>query len=307
MIPTQKKHELTKHYFIADPSHWPVIGAIGLFCIVFGIVQLLHHNAPGPYFLLAGLAIILITMFSWFGMVVNESLQGLHSEQMDRTYRWGMMWFIVSEVALFAVFFIALFYTRIFAVPELGATPFEWTQTILFYKGAATHKYLWPEFKSTWPLLINPNPKLFPGPSQVIGTWGIPAINTLLLLSSAVTVTWAHWGLKKGRRRQLNIGLILTILLGCTFLFIQSREYIEAYTEYHLTLASGIYGATFFMLTGLHAMHVSIGVIMLSIILIRCLKGHFLPENHFAFEAVSWYWHFVDVVWLFLFIFVYWI
>jgi cytochrome c oxidase subunit 3 len=226
---------------------------------------------------------------------------------MDRTYRWGMVWFIVSEIFLFGIFFFVLFYTRVFSLAELGGTSSELMRTLLIYKGGFTHKILWPNFQYVWPLLTNPNSSLFVGPKEVIYTWGIPALNTVLLLSSAVTVTWAHWGLKKGNRTQLIVGLILTILLGATFEGFQVFEYTEAYTEFHLTLASGIYGTTFFTLTGLHAMHVSVGLIMLTVILIRCLKGHFLPEHHFAFEAVSWYWHFVDVVWLILFVFVYWL
>jgi cytochrome c oxidase subunit III len=218
-----------------------------------------------------------------------------------------MLWFIVSEIFLFGIFFGALFYTRVFGLSELGGVASDLAKDLLLYKGGLTHKYLWPSFNYVWPLLKNPNPSLFTGPKEVIYTWAIPALNTVILLSSAVTVTWAHWGLKKGNRRQLVIGLILTILLGATFEGFQAHEYIEAYTEFNLTLASGIYGTTFFTLTGLHAMHVTVGVIMLSIILIRSLKGHFLPEHHFAFEAVSWYWHFVDVVWLILFVFVYWL
>lgn len=302
-----KKYEPTKDYFIADPSFWPIVGSVGLFTTVFGLVQLLHGGVVGPYLIAGGLALLLTTMFGWFGKVINESLNGLHSTQMDRTYRWGMLWFIVSEFALFFVFFLALFYTRIFTVPELGAAPFEFAKDLMIYRGGDTHHYLWPNFHAVWPLLTNPNPQLYKGPHEVISTWGIPALNTLLLLSSAVTVTWAHWGFKKGNRKQIIIGLMLTILLGAIFEGFQAHEYHEAYTEFNLTLASGIYGTTFFMLTGLHAMHVSIGVIMLTIILIRCMKGHFLPEHHFAFEAVSWYWHFVDVVWLFLFVFVYWL
>ncbi len=302
-----KKYEPVKYYFIADPSFWPLVGSLGLFCTVFGLVQVLHHGDVGPYFMALGLALLFTTMFGWFGLVVKESLSGLHSAQMDRTYRWGMMWFIVSEFALFGVFFLALFYTRLFTVPELGAEPFAFAKDLMMTKGAATHHYLWPQFQTAWPLLQNPNPQLYHGPKAVIYTWGIPALNTILLLSSAATVTWAHWGLKKNNRRQLIIGLALTILLGFTFEAIQMSEYYEAYTELGLTLGSGIYGSTFFTLTGLHAAHVSIGAIMLLIILIRCIKGHFLPEHHFAFEAVSWYWHFVDVVWLFLFVFVYWL
>lgn len=302
-----KKYQPVKYYFIADPSFWPIIGSCGLFCTVFGLVQILHGGAIGPYIMVFGLALLLTTMFGWFGVVIKESLAGLHSHQMDRTYRWGMLWFIVSEVALFSVFFIALFYTRIFGVPELGGISGDITRDLLLTKGPATHNYLWPNFQAVWPLLTNPNPKLYPGPEEVIYTWGIPALNTLILLSSAVTVTWAHWGLKKGNWRQVIIGLILTIVLGCIFEGFQAHEYIMAYKEFHLTLASGIYGTTFFTLTGLHAMHVSIGVIMLMVILIRCWRRHFLPEHHFGFEAVSWYWHFVDVVWLFLFVFVYWL
>ena len=302
-----KKHQPVNYYFIADPSFWPIIGSIGLFCTVLGLVQILHKGVIGPYLMGLGILILLTTMFGWFSHVIRESLQGLHSPQMDRTYRWGMLWFIVSEIALFGVFFLALFYTRIFTIPELGNAPFAFAKELLLTEGSATHQYLWPKFQAAWPLLTNPNPQLYPGPKEVIYTWGIPALNTLILLTSALTVTWAHWGLKKNNRRQLIIGLILTILLGVIFEGMQAHEYYAAYTEFNLTLASGIYGTTFFTLTGLHAMHVSIGAIMLTVILIRCLKGHFLPEHHFAFEAVSWYWHFVDVVWLFLFVFVYWL
>lgn len=307
MTTPMKKYQPVNYYFIADPSFWPITGSTGLFCTVLGLVLTLHASAFGPYLIAGGIAILLATMFGWFGHVVNESLAGLHSHQMDKTYRWGMLWFIVSEIALFTVFFIALFYTRLFTVPEIGADPFKFAVALDLYKGTATHHYLWPNFQTIWPLLKNPNPDLYTGPKGVMYTWGIPALNTAILLSSAVTLTWAHWGLKKGNRSQVIIGLIMTIILGAIFEGFQAHEYIEAYTELNLTLASGIYGSTFFTLTGLHAMHVSIGVIMLTIILIRCLKGHFLPEHHFGFEAVSWYWHFVDVVWLFLFVFVYWL
>jgi cytochrome c oxidase subunit 3 len=303
----EKKYQPVKYYFIAPPSFWPMLGSMGLFLTVCGIVQMIHHDWYGPFIFTAGSILLITTIFGWFSHVVNESIQGLHSKQMDVTYRWGMFWFIVSEIALFGAFFGALFYARIFSVNELGADPSQLTKALWLYKGSATHQYLWPQFEAVWPLLKNPNPELYPGPREVVATWGLPAINTLILLTSAVTVTWAHWGLKKGNRTQLKIGLIVTILLGAIFLACQAHEYHLAYTEYGLTLGSGIYGSTFFTLTGLHAMHVTLGAIMLLVILVRCFKGHFLPEHHFAFEAVSWYWHFVDVVWLFLFIFVYWL
>jgi cytochrome c oxidase subunit 3 len=287
----------TKHYFIAAPSRWPLYGCIGLFLSVIGVVNIVHANWYGHYLLMSGIISLIYMMVNWFSAVINESQSGLHSAQMDRTYRWGMFWFITSEVFFFAIFFGALFYTRIFSVPQLGGgLPPE-----------ATHQLLWPQFLATWPLLKNPSPTQFPGPTAVIPTWGLPAVNTLLLLSSAVAVTFAHWGLKRNRRWQLNLGLLLTILLGASFLSLQAYEYTEAYTHFGLTLASGIYGTTFFMLTGFHAAHVTIGLTMLSVIFIRCLKGHFSADHAFGFEAVSWYWHFVDVVWLFLFVFVYWL
>ncbi len=145
------------------------------------------------------------------------------------------------------------------------------------------------------------------GAFEMMHAWGIPAINTLILLSSGVTVTWAHWGLKKNDRTQLILGLMATVALGFLFLVLQAYEYHHAYTELNLTLHSGIYGTTFFMLTGFHGLHVTLGATMLLVILMRSLKGHFTADHHFAFEAVAWYWHFVDVVWLGLFVFVYWL
>lgn len=307
MSNTSKEYKPVNYYFIADPSFWPILGSIGLFTTVIGLVQILHGGAVGPYLMVLGMGMLLTTMTGWFGAVIKESLAGLHSHQMDRTYRWGMFWFIVSELFLFGIFFGALFYTRMFTIPALSDTVGQLATALHLYNGPNTHLLLWPNFKGIWPLLVNPNPTLYPGPKAVIYTWEIPALNTILLLSSAVTVTWAHWALKKNLRGQLIVGLLATVILGFTFEYFQVREYFHAYMELGLTLASGIYGSTFFILTGLHAMHVTIGAIMLTIILLRVLRGHFMPEHHFGFEAVSWYWHMVDVVWIFLFIFVYWL
>jgi len=290
----KQSKKTVNYYYIAKPSYWPILGAISLFCLLAGGINLIHANWFGHYLLFAGTLLFAYTLFGWFGAVIQESQEGLHSAQMDRSYRWGMFWFIASEVAFFGAFFGALFYARFAALPDLGGnTP--------------THHVLWQNFQDVWPLLVNPNPKLFHGPLAVIPAWGIPALNTLILLSSAVAVTVAHWGLRSNNRTQLNLGLIVTILLGVSFLGIQAFEYHEAYTSLKLTLASGIYGTTFFMLTGFHAAHVTVGLTMLLVILVRCLKGHFTPQHHFAFEASAWYWHFVDVVWLFLFILVYWL
>jgi cytochrome c oxidase subunit III len=221
--------------------------------------------------------------------VIRESESGVHNQQVDLSFRWSMSWFIFSEVMFFAAFFGALFYTRVISVPGLAHGP--------------TVEYLWQGFKGGWP-------SAGPGiaePFTPMEAWGIPAINTLLLLSSGVTVTWAHWALKKNARGQLILGMFATIALGLSFLFLQGFEYAHAYSELGLTLGAGAYGATFFMLTGFHGFHVTIGTIMLITILGRCIAGHFKPEHHFGFEAVSWYWHFVDVVWLLLFVLVYWL
>jgi len=283
-------------YYLPSPSHWPIVGSIGLTTILAGAANWMHHHWYGPYMFFTGAMILVIMLFGWFGTVIRENQKGLYDEQVDRSYRWAMAWFIFSEVCFFAVFFGALFYARLYSVPRLGGEITE-----------LTHYLLWPGFSAVWPVLTNPDNQQFVGPEGVMGTWGLPAINTLILLTSGVTVTWAHWALKLNKRKQLIIGLMCTVALGILFLTFQAIEYGEAYEELNLTLSSGIYGTTFFMLTGFHGAHVTIGTIMLIVITLRSMKGHFTPENHFAFEGVAWYWHFVDVVWLFLFIFVYWL
>jgi cytochrome c oxidase subunit 3 len=252
---------------------------------------------PGPWLLLLGACTIVGMMATWFGQVIRESESGTYNAQVDRSFRWAMVWFIFSEVMFFAAFFGALFYVRMYVVDWLN-----------------TDKLLWPNYEATWPTAgpMGPMPVApwtLPGANEFtpMAAWGIPALNTFILLSSGATVTWAHWGLLKDNRAQLITGLFLTVALGVTFLGFQAYEYVHAYTELGLTLKTGIYGTTFFMLTGFHGFHVTMGTIMLTVILARAVKGHFRPDHHFGFEAVAWYWHFVDVVWLFLFIFVYWL
>ena len=225
-------------------------------------------------------------LFGWFGSVIRESEGGLFNQQVGKSFRLAMSWFIFSEVMFFAIFFGALFYARVLSVPWLSE--------------GDTMNMLWPGYAGGWPT-SGPGGK----PFETIGAWGIPAINTLILLSSGVTLTWAHWGLLKNKRSQLVLGLFLSVALGITFIALQALEYHHAYTELGLTLGAGIYGATFFMLTGFHGFHVTLGTLMLIVILLRSIKGHFTPESHFGFEGVAWYWHFVDVVWQLLFIFVY--
>jgi cytochrome c oxidase subunit 3 len=203
-----------------------------------------------------------------------------------------MMWFIFSEVMFFAAFFGALFYARTFVLPWLSGEG----------DGAFTNQYLWQGYVAGWP---DNGPAGIGGAFETIPAWGLPLINTLILLSSGVTITLAHHALKANARKALLWWLGATVLLGVFFLALQAEEYIHAYTELNLTLGSGIYGSTFFMLTGFHGMHVMLGTIMLAVMWLRCAKGHFSKDHHFAFEAVAWYWHFVDVVWLLLFLFVY--
>ncbi len=276
-------------YYIPQPSTWPIIGAVALMFMGFGAALTMNDLGAGPWLLLIGLAILVYLFFGWFGQVARESEAGTYNAQVDISFRWGMSWFIFSEVMFFAAFFGALFYVRILSVPDLGS--------------GASGEFLWPGFTPKWPVSGPAIEETF----TPMGAWGIPAINTLILLTSGATVTWAHWGLIKNNRSQLILGLILTIALGIVFLFLQGYEYYHAYHELNLTLTMGAYGATFFMLTGFHGFHVTMGTIMLMVILGRCLAGHFKPEHHFGFEGVSWYWHFVDVVWLLLFVLVYWL
>jgi cytochrome c oxidase subunit 3 len=279
-------------YYLPEPSHWPIVGSVGMFLLLFGFARFLHGSSM--MIMLAGAAIIIVMLFGWFGTVINESLSGMYNDRVDTSFRMGMGWFIFSEVMFFAAFFGALFYARMYSVPWLGGAS----------NNAMTHELLWSGFDAVWP---TNGPADVGGQYTPMGAWGIPAINTLILLSSGVTVTWAHWGLKKGDRTQLILGLMATVALGFLFLGLQAYEYRHAYHEMNLTLGSGIYGTTFYMLTGFHGLHVTLGATMLLVILIRSMKGHFTNEHHFAFEAVAWYWHFVDVVWLGLFVFVYWL
>ena len=279
-------------YYVPHGSRWPVIASVALFVTMIGFASWLNDTPWGRMVFLVGVAALAVTLFFWFRDVVRESLAGRYNRQVDISFRMGMIWFIFSEVMFFAAFFGALFYARQYAMPWLNGEG----------DGVMTNSLLWPEFSAAWP---SSGPAGVGGAYQTIPAWGLPLLNTLILLSSGVTVTIAHHALKAGERTKLLVFLGATVLLGCLFLAFQAEEYIHAYQELNLTLGSGIYGSTFFMLTGFHGLHVTLGTVMLAIIWLRCLKGHFTGNDHFAFEAVAWYWHFVDVVWLGLFLFVY--
>ncbi len=273
-------------YFIPEPSSWPVKGSIALFCMAIGAATWFNDLPPGPWLVAFGFAMLAYVLYGWFGTVVGESEAGKYNSQVDVSFRWSMSWFIFSEVMFFAAFFGALFYARQLSVPWLGDLE---------------HKLLWPDFGGQWPSAGPQASEKF----TTMGPFPIPALNTALLLMSGVTLTIAHHALKDNNRGRLKLFMALTIALGVLFLGFQAYEYSHAYSELNLKLTSGIYGSTFFLLTGFHGFHVTVGATMLIVILARCMKGHFTPDHHFAFEAVAWYWHFVDVVWLGLFFVVY--
>ena len=289
MARTASRSTRQPHYHVPQPMPWPIMGSAALFLMALGTAFVFNGADGGWVSVALGFMLLLYMMFRWFGDVIRESEDGRYGAWEDLSFRWGMSWFIFSEVMFFFGFFGALFWARVMSVPDLASLDH--------------NTYLWPGFSGHWPS-AGPD---FEEKFSPMGAWGIPAINTLLLLSSGVTLTYAHWGLVNNQRGKLNLFLFLTIVLGATFLALQIYEYGHAYAELNLKLTTGVYGTTFFMLTGFHGFHVTLGAIMLTVILVRCLSGHFKSDHHFAFEAVAWYWHFVDVVWLLLFVVVYWL
>jgi len=281
-------------YYVPHETKWPFLNTVALIVLFIGLANYMNGYTSGMSIMLTGLALVLIITYGWFSEVVRESEAGTYNAQVDISFRWGMVWFIFSEVMFFAAFFGALYYARELSLPWLGGDGSK----------VSTNIVLWPQFENVWP---SNGPTNAGGDFALMKASGIPAINTLILLTSGLTVTWAHHGLKEQNRNKLIYGLALTVLLGFIFVGFQAYEYMHAYSDLNLKMTSGIYGSTFYMLTGFHGFHVTLGAIMLTVILFRCTKGHFSGDNHFGFEAVAWYWHFVDVVWLGLFVFVYWL
>lgn len=279
------------HYFIPQPSRYPLFCGGALLFFAMGMSLWVNHYALGPWFVLAGVLGLLAVLYNWFGDAISESEGGLYNKRVDVSYRWSMSWFIFSEVMFFAAFFGALFYARSITMPLLADELSTWV--------------LWPNFKGIWPN-AGPATGVIEQFTVMTPFW-IPTINTALLLSSGVTLTISHHALRANQRSKAALWLFITIVLGIIFLSCQAYEYMHAYTELNLKLSSGIYGSTFFMLTGFHGFHVTMGAIMLSVVLRRLLRGDFTATHHFAFEGAAWYWHFVDVVWLGLYILVYWL
>jgi len=283
------QHTAAPYYFVPGPSRWPLFAGVSMLMTMVGASAWVNDATWGPYLNIFGILSMITVLYFWFGDAIGESEKGLYSQRVDHSFRWSMSWFIFSEVMFFGAFFGALFYARTITMPWLGDLD---------------HKILWPDFAAHWG---NLGPAGTVEEFKTMSPFPIPTINTALLLTSGVTLTIAHHALRAGHRAQTAIWLFATILLGATFMGFQASEYMEAYSHMNLKLTSGIYGSTFFMLTGFHGFHVTMGAIMLSVVLYRVLKGHFTPEHHFAFEGAAWYWHFVDVVWLGLYVVVYWL
>ncbi len=284
----------TPHYFVPQPSRHPAFAAFGLFFVILGAGQWVNHVSWGKYSLFFGLLWLFGVLFQWFRDAVHESESGQYGRKIDLSYRWSMSWFIFSEVMFFGAFFTALWWMRSHSVPALAGIE---------------NALIWPDFKAVWPSQaagVTASPAGIVEPFQTMGPWPLPTINTALLLTSGVTLTIAHHLLIAGDRAKTILWMWITVILGATFVCVQAYEYFHAYSDLNLKLTSGAYGSTFFMLTGFHGFHVLVGMLMLLFITLRLMKGHFTPERHFGFEGAAWYWHFVDVVWLGLYVLVYW-
>ena len=261
-----KQHD----YHMVEPSAWPIVGSISAFVLTAGAVLWMHGGTAIPMGI--GFLGVLYTMFGWWRDMVREGHQGFHTPVVEIAFRYGMILFIASEVMFFVAWFWAYFDAALFAGEAINYTRLEFTG-------------------GNWP----------PKGIEALDPWHLPLLNTLILLTSGTTVTWAHHALLEDDRQGLKWGLVCTVVLGVLFSMCQAYEYMHAHFDFH----GNIYGATFFMATGFHGFHVIVGTIFLAVCLFRALGGDFTPKKHFGFEAAAWYWHFVDVVWLFLFTFIY--
>ncbi len=267
-------HAKHHDYHLVNPSPWPAIGGAAAFILAVGAVSWMH----GGHWAIMGLgfALVLYVMFMWWRDVINEAHAGDHTPVVSLHLRYGMIMFIASEVMFFVAWFWAFFDASLFADEAIQASRVAVTEGV-------------------WP----------PKGTAIFDPWHLPLLNTLILLTSGTTVTWAHHALLNNDRQGLKWGLIATVALGALFTAVQAYEYAHAAFAFSRDNGGNIYGSTFFMATGFHGFHVLIGTIFLLVCLFRALKGHFTPQQHFGFEAAAWYWHFVDVVWLFLFACIY--
>ena len=277
-----------RHYYVPPPSHYPVTINLGLFILALGVALRINAIASGIVPILAGIAVVLYGAFGWVGTIICEDENGNYHPWEDRSFRIGMAYFILSELALFGAFLLALMYVRVFALPELASMD--------------PHFTLWPDFKGAWPS-GGPKSQAF----TPLGAWGLPAVNSILILASAVSLMWARKGLSATNRGQMVAGLAIALTLGVVFLFQQAMECRHA-AELGVTLASGVYGTNFYMLTGVHGAHMLAGIIMLAVLLLRAFHGRFKPENPVGLDLVTWYWNFAVVIpGLLVFVYFYWL
>ena len=277
------------YYYVPGDSPHPVRASFSLLLTLLGAALWINSYDIGHWIFLIGVVSLFVVLFGWFGDAIRESEGGLNSKRVDNAYRWSMAWFIFSEVMFFGAFFAALWYTRTITTPTLSDLEHQ--------------ALLWPAFTGAWP---NLGPAGVVDAFETMGPFWLPTINTALLLTSGLTLTIAHHALRVGHRSKTIFWLAATVILGFVFVGCQAYEYFHAYTDLNLRFDSGAYGSLFYMLTGFHGFHVIIGASMLTVILFRLIKGHFTADHHFGFEGAAWYWHFVDVVWLGLYLFVYW-
>jgi cytochrome c oxidase subunit 3 len=265
-ILVHKKNQQKHPFHLVDPSPWPFVTAVGAFTATFGGVMYMHMYQGGGFLLTLGILTILYVMYVWWRDIVREgTFEGQHTEAVQQGLRMGMILFIVSEVMFFFAFFWAFFHSSLSPVPEIGGV---------------------------WP----------PEGIQILSPWEVPLLNTVILLTSGATVTWAHHAIVAGDRNQALTSLIATIGLAIVFTALQGFEYLTA----PFSISDSVYGSTFYLTTGFHGFHVFIGTCFLAVCTVRLYLHHFTRQHHFGFEAAAWYWHFVDVVWLFLFITIYW-
>lgn len=264
------------HYYVPPPSHYPVTINLGLFILALGVALRINAIASGIVPILAGIAVVLYGAFGWVGKIICEDKSGSYHPWEDRSFRIGMAYFILSELALFGAFLLALMYARVFSLPELASMD--------------PHFTLWPDFKGAWPS-GGPKSQAF----TPLGASGLPAANAILILASAVSLMWARRGLSAANRGQMVAGLAMALVLGVAFLFQQAMEYRHA-AELGVTLASGVYGSYFYMLTGVHGAHLLAGIFMLAVLLLRAFHGHFKRESTVGLDLVTWYWNFAVVI-----------
>jgi cytochrome c oxidase subunit 3 len=296
---SEHDHDDHKHgtYYVPEHSSRPITTAIGLFFLGLGSILLTENPSAGIVLFIIGVLITGLTLIFWFRDVILENRRGLHDAQMDRTYRWGMFWYLISQAALVLTFFGAVFFARLIIIPGLGGH--------IDDAFKVTHLLLWPDFTSHWPLANNPDPSSFEGPSEIMTIWGWPLVNLLLVVLNVLFVISAQKAVKKNLHRLVTKNMMAVTLLGATFLGLHIYSLYEAIFDYGISLDSGIYGSTFVMINVLIILNVFITLLVMIFLLPRCIKGEFGAKHHFAIDAIAWLWYFIAAMWFLSFLFLY--